>query len=141
MKEGFVTSIDLCISGESLTVDDISEQMGLKPTHAFSKGDTYQGKEKRGDRVVDVIRTRPTGTWHFNTARFLNSNNVADHVELLIEKCSASLLAEIREASELRVVISIWVIGLSFGLLSEQFFQLSQMADEITVSCFEEPEI
>jgi hypothetical protein len=141
MKETFVTSIDLCVRGESLTVDDISEQMGFEPTHAFSKGDTYQGKEKRGDRIVDVMRTRATGTWHFNTAKFLNSNDIGDHVNLLIEKCATSQLGVIRQASDLRVVISIWVVGLSFGLLSEQVFQLSQMADEITVSCFEEPEI
>lgn len=133
--------MDFCVSGESLAIDDISEQMGFKPTQAFSKGDSYSGKEKRGDTVVDVIRTRPTGTWHFNTAKFLNSNDVADHAELLIEKFSASQLAEIINASDLRVIISIWVVGLSFGLSSEQFLRLSKMSDEITVSCFEETEI
>lgn len=136
------TGIDLCIRSDSLDLEIVSFQLGIKPTSGFEKGQPYVGREKRGSEIVAVERVRPFGVWHFCTSESLHSNNVEDHVKLLVDALTPakSAIARMIADPQFCVKITIWVLGYTFDLSAACLASLSTFAEQVTITCWENEE-
>jgi len=136
------TGIDICVRSDILLLDDVSGWLGVKPTSGFEKGDAYVGREKRGSDIVTVDRVRPFGVWHFCTSKLSRSNSVEEHAKLFIDSLSPSraAIARLIANPDFYVKISIWVVGYTFDVSSTVLAELAGLAEDFTVSCWEEEE-
>lgn len=72
----------LRFAGDALDPDEISGVLKRKPTRAYRKGEQY----KPGLRSPELIGK--TGLWYFSTNGLVPSNNLRDHLDLLIRLIS-----------------------------------------------------
>jgi hypothetical protein len=63
--------------GDALKPDEISHIVKEKPTRAYKKGEVY----RPGPRSLEI--TAKTGVWYFSTKHKIQSNDLADHINVL----------------------------------------------------------
>jgi Domain of unknown function (DUF4279) len=64
------------VAGDDLAPDELTELLGVQPTLAYRKGESYS----TGRSIVCA----PTGVWMFNTDRVLRAGELFDHIKLLL---------------------------------------------------------
>lgn len=62
---------------DALEAEEISRIVEEEPTRAYKKGDVY----RPGPRSPEI--TAKTGVWYFSTKHKIQSNDLADHVDVL----------------------------------------------------------
>lgn len=136
------TGIDICVRSDSLILENVSRLLGVTPTSGFEKGETYVGRQKRGSEIVTVDRVRSFGVWHFCTAESLDSRNVEEHAKFLIETFTSArdTIQQLIADPNYYVKITIWALGYTFDLTSASLAGLSSLAQDLTITCWEDEE-
>ena len=142
-SEPITTGIDICVRSDSLILENVSRLLGVTPTSGFEKGEPYIGRQKRGSDIVAVDRVRPFGVWHFRTAESLDSRNVEDHAKFLIETFTSAkdAIQQLITDPHYYVIITIWSLGYTFSLTSASLAGLSSLAQDVTITCWEDEEV
>lgn len=78
LHEGQKVSVSFGIRGDSLEPQKVSSLLGLRASHAFAKGDEY--------RSVTGNRNRPWGVWQLRSDSHVNSSNVHDHIQFILDQ-------------------------------------------------------
>ena len=134
------TEITFGLVGDGLRVAKITNSLGFEPTRCFEKGDLYVGRRRIDGSIQEVERRRPRGVWQFSTLSTLSSDLIVEHAELLIAKLEPLVdqIRRFRESDNLFVRVSICHVGSgSFELSSKTFKRLSELCDEISITCWE----
>lgn len=72
------TFVTLRIMGDRLDPEEVTRILKINPTLAYAKGENYFAGRESGNRKGR------TGVWLFSTDRGIKSNNLEDHVGVLI---------------------------------------------------------
>jgi hypothetical protein len=76
--EALSTFATLNFAGDTLEPELVTEILGVQPTTGYRKGEVYRhnrGREAHGR----------TGLWHLSTLRLVESDELADHLNHLVE--------------------------------------------------------
>jgi hypothetical protein len=68
----------LRFAGNALDPEEISRILGISPTHAYRKGESFSS----GPRTPRVVSR--TGVWYLSTDRVVSSPTLADHLQYLV---------------------------------------------------------
>lgn len=81
-------AINVCfgIRSDDLNPSIISSELGVKPTWAFSKGESYLGKSLKPEtkEIIYVERQYPWGVWALDTRSLANVMEIEDHLFFLL---------------------------------------------------------
>jgi hypothetical protein len=138
------SSIDFAIRSHILRRSDITGLLGIEPTRAFEKDEEYEGLEKVGEDFRPILRRRPWGVWHFETAQFVQrATPIEVHAQFLLAKIEPANAAIEKLLADMnyRVLVTIWYVGPGgFGLSSSTVMRLAALSHEIGITCWDTEE-
>lgn len=76
------------IKSPHLSPEVITSELGIKPSHAFAKGDRYLGKtlDPNTRETIKVWRERPWGIWRIDSKPLQHTHKkVEEHVKFLLD--------------------------------------------------------
>jgi Domain of unknown function (DUF4279) len=98
------------IAGDNLVPDQVTKLLGLQPTLAYAKGQSYKRSPKRPELIGR------TGIWYYSTDTF-KSSHLADHLKLLLSQIALdhperrNQLKRLLERNSLRAVMTFFWAG------------------------------
>jgi len=125
------------IRADDLRPNEITERLGIQPSHSFARGDTYVGHL---DRTTMGTRTRPFGVWQVRSEGVVKSDVLQDHVDYLvgvIEPKREEIDALLSDPA-LYVDVRLWVeshdVVNAFTLRSDSICILASLCREFNIS-------
>jgi hypothetical protein len=135
----FVTHVSYSIRDDSKRMAEISAFLGVLPTWAFDKGDTYEGKERVDGVARPVIRTHPFGVWHYSSEGLVQGDDIDDHLAFVLAALepAADRIALLMQNPEVKPGAYLWHVGdLGFTVYSSPLVRLAKITSWVSVSCW-----
>jgi len=80
------TYVDFRIRSNTLIPQEVSYNLGVKPTKAWAKGERYLSKafDPQTKKISSIWHLRPWGMWHLDTKNTLPDKKVEKHILYLL---------------------------------------------------------
>lgn len=80
-------SVSFLIRSESVALESLSKELGLKPTRLWNKDEEYLGRQfnPTTKKVEHIKRKRLFSIWEIDSSRFVSSKKVEEHVKYMID--------------------------------------------------------
>ena len=76
------------IRGDQLIPSEVTRIIGIEPSKAWKKGETYQSRFRKEDASIGIQKaSRPWGIWEISSKGNVLSDNIEDHAGDGIYKC------------------------------------------------------
>lgn len=81
-----LVKVTFAMRGDDLQPAVITAELGIQPSWAFAKGESYIGRSIKPEtkEIIHVPGERPWGVWAIDTKSFENNKEVQDHILYLI---------------------------------------------------------
>ena len=120
-----------------LNPKEITERLGIQPSHSFSRGDKY---DTHLSKTIMGVRTRKFGVWQVSSEGVVKSDDLQDHIDYLVDLIRPkqveidALLAD----PDLYLDVRLWIesrdVVNAFTLRSESVAFLASLCREFNVS-------
>lgn len=126
------TNISFIMFDENLNPDRVTEQLGMKPTFSFAKGENFVHPHSKRRKDVPPLICH-IGSWELCSFPEIESNEILDHIKWLFEKIEPisselqSLRAQLAKKDNVIIKLHIVISRSDFGDLSLSNLMLNRL--------------